>query len=343
MLTCEIMADDDRSAWQDFWAIHPQCGIYHHSAWKDIIETAYGHHAPYLVARTSGVVSGVLPLVAVRSRLFGRSLTSLPFLDFSGVVADDEPSHSALLAKAEEIGRQLGVDYVEIRQVEPIAGSHQTATHKVLMTLALAADADTMWAKLSSERRNRVRRAQKAGLTVDVGGSDMLSEFYDIWTRNMRDLGSPPHNRLFFAKILEHFGEQSSILLVRHEGMYIGAALALHDKGTMTVPWVSSLREHFQLYPNNVLYWEAIRLAIDKGLTTFDFGRSTHGSGTFEFKQRWGAVATPLHWHFIGIRRSPPEPAEESAKFRLAVRCWKHLPLSLTRLIGPALRRSITA
>jgi FemAB-related protein (PEP-CTERM system-associated) len=343
MLTCETLTAAEEPAWQEFAATRSQCSLYHHIAWRYVIADAYGHRTPYLVAKRAGKVSGLLPLVLVRSRLFGTCLTSLPFLDFAGAVADDDASRDALAGKARQLGRELGVDYIEFRQVVPISGDFETSTHKALMTLNLASDEAQLWSRLTSERRNRVRRAQKSGLVVESAGASKLSEFYDIWTTNMRDLGSPPHSRKFFAAMLEHFGDRCSILLVRHKGVSIGSALMLFWKDTMCVPWVSSLREHFHLYPNNVLYWEAMRTAVAKGLGTFDFGRSTVGSGTFEFKQRWGAVATPLHWQVFSVGRKRVKPSPDDKKFRLAVELWKRVPVSITRAIGPAFRKSITA
>jgi FemAB-related protein (PEP-CTERM system-associated) len=344
MLTCEVLTDEETGAWQEFASTRSGCGLYHHIAWRGVIAGAYGHRAPYLVAKRDGAVSGILPLVLTASRLFGRSLTSLPFLDFAGIVADDDESRDALLTKAKELGRELRVDNIELRQVQPIGAGLATSTHKVLMTMPLAATEDAMFRALSSERRNRVRRATKAGLSVELAAPSELPVFYDIWTRNMRDLGSPPHSRSFFDHVLRGFPEQHLLLLAKHEGRSVGAALALIFKDTVAVPWVSSLREHFNIYPNNILYWEAIRVAIDRGLRTFDFGRSTRDSGTYEFKQRWGAVPTPLHWHFLPVGgKAAVAPAAEDTKFRLAVELWKRMPVGVTRMIGPALRRNITA
>jgi len=343
MLTCDVLTDETTRAWQEFASTRSGCGLYHQLAWRDVIAGAYGHRAPYLVAKRNGAVSGILPLVLTASRLFGRSLTSLPFLDFAGIVADDDESRDALLAKAQELGRELRVDYIELRQVQPVGAGLATSTHKVLMTMPLAATEDAMFRGLSSERRNRVRRATKAGLSVELAAPTELPVFYDIWTRNMRDLGSPPHSRSFFDHVLRGFPEQHALLLAKFEGRTVGAALALFSKDTIAVPWVSSLREYFNLYPNNILYWEAIRLAIDRGLRTFDFGRSTHDSGTYEFKLRWGAAPTPLHWQFLPVRGPAPVPVAEDNKFRLAVEVWKRIPVGVTRMIGPVLRKNITA
>jgi FemAB-related protein (PEP-CTERM system-associated) len=342
-IDCEILRDADGEAWQAYAESRPGCGLYHHLAWKAVVENAYGHRMPYLVARQSGRICGVLPLALTRSRIFGSALTSLPFLDHSGVVADTQDARVALAERARELGVEFGVDVVELRQLEPVDESYPTSTEKVLMTLELTGDEDSMWSALPSERRNRVRRAGKQGLTVEAAGAEALPVFYDIWTHNMRDLGSPPHSRRFFDEILRRFEGLSSLFLVMHEGRPIGAALALHWKGLVTVPWVSSLRDYFKLYPNNILYWELMRYAIARGITTFDFGRSTRDSGTYQFKARWGARPKPLAWQFLHAGAGSSAGGGTSAAFDLAIEVWKRLPVALTRWIGPALRRSITA
>lgn len=344
MSICDLYTDADRDDWQSYVVGNPHCGIYHDIGWKRVVEEAYGHEAPYLLARRHGVVTGVLPLVLTRSRLFGAALTSLPFLDYAGIAADDDGSAAAMLERASDLGRDKAVDYVELRQLQPLSADLETSTHKVLMTLALGPTEESVWTGLSSERRNRVRRALKSGLSVEEADSSLLNDFYDIWVRNMRDLGSPPHSKSFFERVLDAFSGRSSLLMVRHDGKYIGAALSLVSRDTMVVPWVSSLREHFKLYPNNILYWEAMRIAVGKGIGTFDFGRSTQGSGTFQFKQRWGAAPATLHWHRLPIGQGVAvEAPSTDGKYHRAVEIWKRIPVPVTRWIGPLLRKNITA
>jgi lipid II:glycine glycyltransferase (peptidoglycan interpeptide bridge formation enzyme) len=47
-----------------------------------------------------------------------------------------------------------------------------------------------------------------------------------------------------------------------------------------------------------LLYWEALKLAIATGDKLFDFGRCTIDSGTYRFKNQWGAQACQLHWDY---------------------------------------------
>jgi hypothetical protein len=139
-------------------------------------------------------------------------------------------------------------------------------------------------------------------------------------------------------------GELTGIIMVTHHGKYIGGAIYLCFKGRLMVPWVSSLRSHFQYYPNNLLYWDALKLAIDKGCTLFDFGRSSVGSGTYKFKKMWGAVEEQLFWQLKSFGGGDSAgPSSESPKFKMATNLWKRLPVGLTRFLGPKVRKYITA
>ena len=343
MATCELYRESDYSAWQEYVSSHPSSGIYHHIGWKSVIEDAYGHTARYLVAKSNNEIVGILPLFLIKSLLFGSSMTSLPFLDHSGIVADDTSIQNILIEKAQKLGQEHAVDHLELRQLKISEGNFSNYSEKVLMVMELEPNEEDQLRKLSSERRNRIKRAKKSGLSVEITDSSKLHLFYDIWTKNMRDLGSPPHSLSFFENICHHFDNQYTILLVKTDGVYIGAALALHWKDTITIPWVSSLREYFKMYPNNILYWEAMRFAISQNIQFFDFGRSTQGSGTYEFKKRWGAISRPLHWQYFAIGNNKSSPEVNENKYKLAVEIWKKLPVQITRIVGPSLRKNITA
>ena len=63
------------------------------------------------------------------------------------------------------------------------------------MTPALPAHADALWSGLGTKVRNQVRKGQKSGAQVVWGGEELLSEFYAVFSRNMRDLGTPVYGR----------------------------------------------------------------------------------------------------------------------------------------------------
>lgn len=174
------------------------CWLYHRFEWKEVIECAYGHECYYLFTQRDSIVTGILPLTLIRSRLFGSSLTSLPFLDFAGLVAMDEQSTQLLLSGALLIAEKSNVDYIELRHIENNTNGYRVDTSKVTLTMELSVNEERLWKSLPSERRNRIRKATTAGLAVDFRELPALPIFYKIWMENMRDLGSPAHSLAFF-------------------------------------------------------------------------------------------------------------------------------------------------
>jgi serine/alanine adding enzyme len=151
------------------------------------------------------------------------------------------------------------------------------------------------------------------------------------------------HARKFFSTLFDTFGDKARIALVYKGSVPIGGLIALAFKDTLVVPWASSLREHFSLCPNMILYWETLRAACTEGFRRFDFGRSNRGSSTFRFKRQWGAVEEPLFWYTIPIGAQRRERLVSNGKRRvLLAQTWQRLPLGVTRWLGPHIRKYIT-
>lgn len=338
-----ICTDSERDEWQAYLENAQNSTVCHHFLWRSIIEQAYGHHPFYLMARVDSQTRGVLPLILVKSRLFGRTLSSMAFLDYGGVCAEDGATAEHLLDRAMQLLPTYGADYVELRQCQPVTHTEGVRLDKVGMRLDLASGIDKVWRSFPAKVRNQVRKAEKARLRVKIGGAELLNDFYSVFAVNMRDLGSPVHSPAFFAAMFAAFGERARIILVRDGHTPVGALICLLFKRTASVPWASSLRQWLPKCPNNLAYWEAIKYAANQGCTIFDFGRSSIGSGTYHFKQQWGAKPVQIYWQIMsanGKVRAPLSGA--NPKYQLAVELWKHLPLSLTTFVGPRLRKYIT-
>ena len=335
-------ADVDKS-WDRFVESHPRATVAHLSAWGEIARQAYGHEALYLRAEDGGEVAAVLPLVHVKSPLFGRRLVSMPFLDYGGVLAEsDRGLEQALVDEALRQARERGARGVGLRQLyrEPLPWP--TTDDRVTMLLELTSE-EAAWKALPSERRNRVRKGEKLGLTATWCGPEALEAFYRVYAVNMRDLGSPVHSRRFFRAMLAALPGTARVLLVRDgDARVVGAAVCLFFRETIMVPWVSSLREAFALCPNFVLYWEVIRFGCRHGYRVLDLGRSFRSAGTFEFKRQWGARPHTLPWIFLESEPGGPPPVDRDAsRFAGLVRAWKRLPVPVANAVGPWIRRQV--
>ena len=326
--------------WQRVAGTMSQSHLAHAPEWATVIRQGYGHDPLYLAAEDDAGSLGLLPAFIVRRPLVGTIVTSMPFLDGGGPCAGSATLAAGLVERLVEEARREGAGVVELRCAQRLEIAWEPMEHKVNMVLPLPADAVTLWGQLDRSVRNQVRKAERAGLSVEFGGIEMLDEFYRFFVARMHDLGSPVHAREFFRATLGAFEHRARVALVSKGQTPIGGLIALAFKDSLVVPWASCAKEHFALCPNMLLYWQTIRAGCVDGFRRFDFGRSTRGSGTYRFKRQWGALESPLFWYTIpvGCRESLPAGTDGRTAAGL-VGMWRHLPLSFTRRLGPHVRK----
>ncbi len=333
----------DGSAWDAYVDSCPNAANYHRHGWRDVIEKSFGHQTYYLAARDeSDRICGLLPLVFIKSPFFGSYLVSLPFFSYGGMLCDDLRTAKLLLHESERLLQLLGAEYGEFRYLWQNELELATKQHKVTMILDLEENADAQWKVLDAKVRNQVRKAEKSGLAAVAGHLELLDGFYEVFCRNMRDLGTPVYAKDFFRNILETFPETTRIISVVLEGKTIASGILTWSRDTLEVPWASSISDYRDKCPNNLLYWEAITYAIAQGSRKFDFGRSTPGEGTYRFKKQWGAEPVQLYWQYLlGEGREMPELNTKNPKYEIAIKVWKKLPVSLTKILGPRIVKNI--
>jgi FemAB-related protein (PEP-CTERM system-associated) len=341
---------DPGPEWDAFVEAEPAGQLGHASAWAHVVREAYGLKPVYLEARSErGAIAGVLPLVGFRGLSAGLELISMPFLDSGGILTRDPATERALLGAALELVRERGASALELREiavgdeVDGVEGPEQT---RVDLVLALESDEDAQWQALRAKVRNQTRKAETEGLSIAPRNhARLLADFYGPFCRNMRDLGSPVHSERFFAAAAEAFGDRLRLIVTRLGEKPVGGLVAIDFAGAVSVPWASTLREERRRCPNNQLYWEALRWAIERGAREFDFGRSPFGGGTYRFKRGWGAEERPLAWRRLSPSgdRLAPKAAGDNALLRRLSAVWSRLPVPVTVRLGPHLRRRISS
>jgi serine/alanine adding enzyme len=314
-----------------------------HPAWTDILCRSLGHEPFVIEARTDATVRGFLPLALVKSWLFGRFLVSLPFLNYGGPSATSEPVETALLDQAVELANALRVRFLEIRATRDFhhAALPNRLTSKVHMRLPLPESSAALWKQFDPKVRNQIRKGEKNELSVHWGRLDLLPEFYSVFSRNMRDLGTPVYGRRLFEEILNAFPERAEICVVRQNTRAIASALLLHGWGVTEVPCASSLREANPLNGNMLMYSRLLQRAIERRQAVFDFGRSTLDSNTYRFKKQWGAAPAPAVWQYHVRHGDLCQMRPDNARFSLLRRIWRKLPLTVAGLLGPRIVRGI--
>lgn len=333
---------DDAQQWNSYVASNAYATHYHQYDWRNIIERNFSQKCYYLAALNSeGETVGVSASVHMNSRIFGSFMLSMPFLIYGGSLANNPLIGNLLASHTSELADQNNCTHTELRETHPREGWHGK-TEKVAMVLALPETLNKLNSDLESKLLAQVRRAIREEPEFVLGGYELIPEFYNVFSRKMRDLGTPVYAMGFFQDMARTFPKSTHVAVVRLHGKPVSAAFLISFKDTLEIPWAASVRKFDRLGMNMFMYHSLLQYAVLNNYHYFDFGRSTRGESTWRFKKQWGAEERALHWHFMA-RGVPfdPGPGNASAKFEIAVAVWKHLPLWLTNRIGPIIARQL--
>jgi FemAB-related protein (PEP-CTERM system-associated) len=328
------------------------CHLY---AWREVMARVFGHECLYLAARRNdtGLLDAVLPLVWVRSALFGRYLISMPFLNYGGPIGS-ERGVAALVAEATARAGQYGDSLLELRNrrawpISPGAKGPDPAwtvsMRKITVVRDLPGSGPELWKQLDAKVRNQVRRPQKEGVQVRFG-ADQVGPFFDVFARHMRDLGTPTQPRRLFEAMVKAFPEDVWVgcAYLGSEAIAAGFGFAWRSEFEMT--WASALERHKQIAANMLLYWAFMERAANSKLAAFNFGRCTPESGTHRFKRQWGSRDEQLWWYDWshsgeGAVAKAKTPSPDDAAYAWGPRLWKHLPVPLATALGPRIVKYI--
>jgi FemAB-related protein (PEP-CTERM system-associated) len=332
----------DAREWDALVRATPGWTPFHLYAWKDIAERVLGHACHYLAAREdSGALAGVLPLVRVKSLLFGDFLVSMPFVNYGGPLGSPD-AVPALARRAREVAEGLGVGLLELRSRGEQHGIELPVSHrKITVVLDLPPGGrEALWKALPAKLRSQVRRPQKEGMQARFG-ADQLDPFYGVFARHMRDLGTPVQSRGLFEAIAQAFGDDAWFGCVYHGATPVAAGCGFRWGGEFEMTWAASLREYNAAAPNMLLYWAFMERCASDGMTRFNFGRCTPGSGTHRFKRQWGSRDEQLWWYQWSASGKTATPSPDDAGLAWGPRLWRHLPLPVANALGPWIVKKI--
>jgi FemAB-related protein (PEP-CTERM system-associated) len=335
-----------RPAWDGFVAAHPDSTFFHRAAWPGLVAATFGHRDRSVLALQDGAVVGVLPLVEMRTRLFGHALVSLPFCVYGGPLAATEEAGRALLAHA--AAAQTSAAALELRGLaptpdawldNPAAWTLREGLYATFRKPITADDADNLRA-IPRKQRAVVRKGIERGLTASV--SRAAAPLHRIYAESVRNLGTPVFPRRWFAALLETFPAESEVLVVQDAGQPVAAVLSFYWRDEVLPYYGGGTAAARACHANDFMYWEVMRRAAPRGVRLFDFGRSKVGTGAFAFKRNWGFAPHPLAYRFrLQPGAAIPEHNPANPKYRLLIAAWKRLPLPVAGLIGPRLVRGL--
>jgi FemAB-related protein (PEP-CTERM system-associated) len=335
------LTSKDEQKWDDFVRKCNGASFYHLTGWKHVVEDTYGHQAYYFFTKSeTGEITGILPLIFIKSRIFGNKLLSLPYAPYGGICCDNQDSADALLQNAIKVAQELSAPHLEIRGVNtPHAPSDFGIMEGYFTFLLDISDIDSLWKNLAPSVKRKIKKASGNTLIFKSRSDPESSDaFYTLYEDTMKKLGTPAHSIRFFNNIMKTFPRNISINTIEFDEKTIASLFLIQFKDTVISAWGMSLSEYVKYAPNNLIYWNSIKESCESGYHTFDFGRSLENSGSFNFKKYWGTQQIPLTYLYYpgNLNLKPPQEA-----YHTYAKIWNVIPQSVTRIIGPSLRKYI--
>ncbi len=329
------------AAWDAFVMSCPEANFFHRAGWQRIMGEVLRHDTYYLLARTNGRITGVLPLAHVSSLLFGNALTSLPFAAYAGVAAEDEASAAALEADADRLASQLGVQHLEYRHTRRHHADWPEQDLYVTFRKEILADEEANMLAIPRKQRAMVRKGIKAGLSSQI--DDGVERFFALYADNVHRHGTPALSKRYFQALRQTFGADCEVLtVVTAEGKPLSSVLSFYFRDEVLPYYAGDDEAARELAANDFKYWELLRRSCARGLKTFDYGRSKQGTGPYAFKKNWGFEPQALHYEYRLYKRDTvPQNNPSNAKFKLMIKTWRRLPLGVANWLGPFIVRSL--
>jgi len=338
-ITIEVLGTNDTVNWDDYVKQHAQGTFFHLSGWQNVILNSFSHPCYYLIAKKNDQVVGILPLVQVKSILFGHALISTPFCVYGGILADDEDSYKLLEKEACQLAETLQVDYLELRYNKEQQSELIVKQAHSTFGCSLPETPEAILAQVKKKQRAVIRHSIKNELSSEV--TRHVDDFYHLLSHSYRNLGTPIFSRQYFDQLMAEFSDCSDILIIKDSaGSPSTAVMNFYYKEQVLPYYGGGNRDSRTMKSADYMYYQVMCNASEKGCSWFDFGRSKNDSGPYKYKKNWGMEPQPLYYYYHLVKADTlPNLSPNNPKYKLFINLWQKLPLIVSRWLGPFLSK----
>jgi FemAB-related protein (PEP-CTERM system-associated) len=340
-LTVRELAPERSADWDEFVMRCPEATFFHRAGWQRVVAKSFGHRTHYLYAEQDGEIRGVLPLVHIKSPLFGNSLISNAFCVYGGPAALDDAARQALDDRAVALLRETGADCLEYRQ---LARAHPDwpAKTDLYATFRRTIDPDPEVNLKAIPRKQRAVVRQSLTRDLDIAEEPGIDRFFALYAESVRNHGTPVFAKRYFQSLKDEFGAACEVLIVRHAGTPVCGVMSFYFRDEVLPYYAGATPAVRGIGAYDFMYWHIIRSGAARGVRIFDFGRSKLGTGAYAFKKNWGFTAQAIvHEYQLKPGAQIPDINPLNPKYRLFIAAWKKLPLAVANVVGPLLARDL--
>lgn len=336
------LSQADFERWDNYVKNHKQGSFFHLSGWQQVISKSFGHACYFLYLELDGKISGVLPLVEVKSKLFGHALISTPFCVYGGAIADISEQVRQLEKEACRLADKLSVDYLELRYKKKQDSALMLKQAHSTFGCVIAEDGDKILASIKKKQRAVIRHSLKNELNFSLNkGKDNLHEFYQLLSTSYRNLGTPIFSQSYFNNLIDVFGDDVDIAVISDKEQQSSSAVMNFYFNEQVLPYYGGGNNSARyLKSADFMYYQVMCHASEKGYLWYDFGRSKNDSGPYKYKKNWGMEPKPLYYYYHLVNaQSLPNLSPNNPKYKFFIQIWQKLPLKVSQLIGPFLSK----
>jgi hypothetical protein len=322
----------------DLWLqAHSNASLFHSTAWAKVLFRSYGFQPCYLARLGPRSIEAFFPVVGVKSWLTGNRGVALPFTDECPPLGQDQAELAAAFNQVRDFGIGQKWKYLEIRGAEGFLGNAKPSVQFFRHVLDLRPAAGALWDKLDSSVRRAVRKAQQAGVKVEITNRPAaMDQFYELNCVTRKKHGLPPQPYGFFKAIQDEVMTPGNgwIAEASHQGQVVASCVFfIFGKGAI-YKYGASNPAGMEVRANNLVMWEAIARLNAEGFHHLHFGRSSRDNeGLCRYKRQFGAAETLLSYYKYDYRQKDFVTDADKA-FGWHNQVFSRLPMPLSRLIG---------
>jgi hypothetical protein len=275
--------------------------LFHESCWLDhLLDVHPGSRIDYFVVRDAGSEVGYF--CAQRLRKFALPVYGSPLpgtgTNYMGPLVRRGVDRRALIRAIVRACWRNGAAHLELSAAwldEGVAGACGLAVDRgVTHLVPLPSSEEAAWAAMKSTARNRVKKAERAGLIAEVTTDPAVVDHFfqqlgEVFGKQgmARPYGIERPRSLF--RRLTPAGRLLPVW-VRHRQEVIAAGLFPYDERCIYFWGAGSWLASQHLCPNELLQWTVMRRAVELGIPMYNMC----GGGS-QFKDKFGGSDVPYH------------------------------------------------
>lgn len=162
--------------------------------------------------------------------------------------------------------------------------------------LDLSKSQDDLWPGIHSKHRNVIRRAEKSGVIVKSGGTELLDDYIYADNMTMRRSNLPLVSKEYYLQYIDKYRGYVNVFGAYMDGEIQSGAIILYNSSIGYYIYGATIDDAV-LGSSNLLQWEIIKFLREKGVKRYSFvgarineDQNSKYHGIQRFKERFGGT-----------------------------------------------------